>query len=59
MDVNIIEPKVTILDLKGIYKDDCVTTEKITWLTPKYFRADKKLSAGDLKKLRAEGIIVE
>lgn len=53
------EPKVTILDLKGIYKDDCVTTEKITWLTPKYFRADKKLSAGDLKKLRAEGIIVE
>jgi len=51
-------PKVTILPGDEIEDGDMVTTDKITWLTPKYFRGNKKISADELDKLRARGLIV-
>ena len=52
-------PEITILALDGIYDEDVVTTEKITWLTPKYFRANKKIPHDEAERLRAAGIEIE
>ena len=52
-------PETTIIALDGIYDENVVTTEKITWLTPKYFRANKKISPTEAKRLRAAGIEIE
>ena len=52
------EPQVTLLALDGIYDNDVVTTPKITWLTPKYFTADKPLPPEELKRLSEKGLRV-
>lgn len=52
-------PDFTHIALDGIYDENVVTTEKITWLTAKYFRANKKLPAGEAERLRALGIDIE
>jgi len=36
-----------------------VTTEKITWLTAKYFRANKKIAPEEAQRLREAGIEIE
>ena len=35
------------------------TTEKITWLTANYYRANKPLSKEEAARLRAKGIYIE
>ena len=52
-------PEITNIALDGIYDEDVVTTEKITWLTPKYFRANKKIARDEAERLRAAGIEIE
>lgn len=52
-------PEFTVIAQSGIYDEDVVTTEKITWLTAKYFRANKKISSGEAERLRAKGIGIE
>ena len=53
------KPSFVNIALDGLLDEDVVTTEKITWLTPDYFRANKKISAKEAKRLREKGIIVE
>lgn len=52
-------PEFTNIALDGIYDENVVTTEKITWLTAKYFRANKKISPDEAERLRAQGIFIE
>ena len=52
-------PEFTNIALDGIYDENVVTTEKITWLTAKYFRANKKISHEEAERLRAKGIDIE
>ncbi len=52
-------PAFTNLALDGIYDEDVVTTEKITWLTAKYFRGNKKISHKEALRLRKLGIDIE
>lgn len=53
------QPEFTNIAVSGIYDEDVVTTEKITWLTPKYFRANKKISPDEAERLRSQGIFIE
>ena len=53
------QPEFTNIALDGIYDENVVTTEKITWLTPKYFRANKKISPDEARRLREQGIFIE
>ena len=53
------EPRILNLALEGMYYEDVVTTDKLTWLTPKYFRADKPITKAEKKRLKAKGLIVE
>lgn len=53
------KPEITNIAISGIYDEDVVTTEKITWLTAKYFRANKKISPEEAEKLRSKGIFIE
>jgi hypothetical protein len=50
--------RAALLALDGIYDNDVVTTPKITWLTPKYFTADKPLPPEELKRLSDKGLRV-
>ena len=52
------EPHVSLLALDNIYDDGLVTTPKITWLTAKYFRADKPLPPEEMQRLSDKGIRV-
>ncbi|MBO5822467.1 MAG: metallophosphoesterase [Lentisphaeria bacterium] len=52
-------PEFTNIALDGIYDENVVTTEKITWLTAKYFRANKKITPEEAARLRAKGIDIE
>ena len=52
-------PEFTNIALDGIYDENVVTTEKITWLTAKYFRANKKISPAEADRLREMGIDIE
>ena len=52
-------PEFTNIALDGIYDENVVTTEKITWLTAKYFRANKKISPEEAERLRGKGIDIE
>lgn len=52
-------PEITPIALDGIYDENVVTTEKITWLTPKYFRANKKISPEEAMRLQTMGIKIE
>ena len=52
-------PEFTHIALDGIYDENVVTTEKITWLTAKYFRANKKISPEEAERLRRQGIDIE
>lgn len=52
-------PEFTNIALDGIYDENVVTTEKITWLTAKYFRANQKISPAEAERLRALGIDIE
>ena len=52
-------PEFTNIALDGIHDENVVTTEKITWLTPTYFRANKKISPEEAEKLRRQGIFIE
>lgn len=52
-------PHVTLLPMDSIYEDDLVTVPKLTWLTAKYFRADKPLPEEELERLRAKGLSVD
>ena len=49
-------PRVTLLDLDGILENNLVTVPKLTFLTAKYFRADKPISAEEIERLRQKGI---
>ena len=53
------KPEFLNLALDGLHDEDVVTTNKITWLTAKYFRANKPLSEEEAKKLKAKGIYIE
>ena len=53
------QPEFTNIALDGIYDENVVTTEKITWLTAKYFRANKKISPDEAQRLRSQGIFIE
>jgi hypothetical protein len=53
------KPMFTNIALEGIHDEDVVTTEKITWLTAKYFRANRKISSREARRLRAKGIEIE
>ncbi|MBO7146401.1 MAG: hypothetical protein J6W81_01475, partial [Lentisphaeria bacterium] len=53
------KPEFMNLALEGLYDEDVVTTEKITWLTANYYRANKPLSKEDAARLRAKGIYIE
>lgn len=52
-------PDFLNIALDGMHDEDVVTTDKITWLTPKYFRANKPLTGEEAEKLRAKGIYIE
>ena len=49
-------PNVTIFALDGIYYDDVVTIPKLTWLTPKYFQGDKKITKEEADLLESKGL---
>ena len=53
------KPEITNIAISGIYDEDVVTTEKITWLTAEYFRANKKISPEKANELRDKGIFIE
>jgi len=53
------QPEFTIIAQSGIYDENVVTTEKITWLTAKYFRANKKIAPEEAQRLREAGIEIE
>lgn len=53
------KPDFTHLALDHMYDENVVTTEKITWLTAKYFRANKKIDPAEAVRLRARGIEIE
>lgn len=52
-------PEFTPLAMDGIYDENVVTTEKITWLTPRYFRGNKKIPHKEALRLRAQGLDIE
>ena len=49
----------TNIAMDGIYDEDVVTKEKITWLTAHYFRGNKKISHKEAQRLRNMGIEIE
>ena len=53
------KPEIMNIALDGMFDENVVTTEKITWLTPKYFRANKKISHAEAQRLRSKGIQIE
>ena len=53
------EPKITAIELDGIHYDDWVTVNSLTYLTAKYFRADKPISDEEFEALKKEGIKVD
>ena len=52
-------PEFTPLAMDGVYDENVVTTEKITWLTPNHFVGNKKIPHREAVRLRKAGIEIE
>ena len=53
------KPEFTHLALEGVYDENVVTTDSITWLTANYFRANKKIPQEEYDHLQTIGIEIE